>query len=226
MSAYLTDPVLEGVYHGFATRSAVPPDDYVRPHQIHGAAVVEGAACRDASEPPDADAIVSTLPGLTVAVVTADCVPVLLAVPSGAAVAAVHAGWRGLAAGVVTTGVEALVRASGATAPSLVAAIGPHIGPCCYEVDEPVLEALEDRHGRAVRVAARPARPGHTYLDLGGLVRTALVEAGLEGAGVGGAAGLCTFCNAERFHSYRRDGSQAGRLLHYVTASGNAGGQG
>lgn len=222
MSAYLTDPVLEGVYHGFATRSAPPPENYVRPHQVHGAAVVEAAACRDAPEPPDADAIVSSLPGLPVAVVTADCVPVLIAAPSGAAVAAVHAGWRGLAAGVVTAGVEALARESGATAPSLVAAIGPHIGPCCYEVDEPVLAALEERHGRGARAAARPARPGHAHLDLGAVVRTALLEAGLEGARIGGSAGLCTSCDAELFHSYRRDGSRAGRLLHHVTASGKA----
>jgi len=224
--AHLTDPVLAGVRHGFATRGAPAPDDYVRPHQVHGAAVVEATACRDAREPPDADAIVSTLPGLAVAVVTADCVPVLLAAPAGTAVSAVHAGWRGLAAGVVTAAVEALVQASGASAPELVAAIGPHIGPCCYEVDEPVLEALERTNGRAARAAARPARPGHAHLDLGSLVRAALFNAGLDAAAVGGAAGICTFCNSELFHSYRRDGSRAGRLLHHVTASGAAGGRG
>ncbi len=226
MSAHLTDPVLSRVHHGFGTRDAPVPEGFVRPHQVHGAAVVEAAACRDAEGPYDADAIVSAVPGLAVAVVTADCVPVLLAAPGGTAVAAVHAGWRGLAAGVVTAAVEALARASGAGPPELVAAIGPHIGPCCYEVDEPVLEALERTHGRAARDAARPARQGHAFLDLGSLARAALLGAGLAGAAVGGAAAACTSCDPERFHSHRRDGARAGRLLHHVTAATPDSGQG
>ena len=226
MSGHLTDPVLAGVRHGFGTRDAPAPDVYVRPHQVHGAAVVEATACRNAAQPPDADGIVSALPGLAVAVVTADCVPVLLAAPVGTAVSAVHAGWRGLAAGVVKAAVEVLVRVSGAGPAELVAAIGPHIGPCCYEVEEPVLEALERCHGSAARAAARPARPGHALLDLGGLVRAALFDAGLPAAAVGGAAAVCTRCDPERFHSHRRDGARAGRLLHHVTASGPTSSQG
>lgn len=226
MSGHLTDPVLAGVSHGFGTREAPAPEGCVRPHQVHGATVVEAVACRDAPRPPDADAIVSAVPGLPVAVVTADCVPVLFAVPAGTAVAAVHAGWRGLAAGVVTAAVGTLARVSGVDPPELVAAIGPHIGPCCYEVDEPVLAALERVHGRAVRDASRAARPGHAFLDLGSLARAALLRAGLPGAAVGGAAAVCTACDPERFHSHRRDGPRAGRLLHHVTVAAPAPGQG
>jgi len=226
VNGHLTDPVLADVRHGFGTRGAPAPKGFVRPHQVHGAAVVEAAACRDGKGRAEADAIVSTVPGLAVAVVTADCVPVLLAAPGATAVAAVHAGWRGLAAGVVMAAVETLDRASGAGPSELVAAIGPHIGPCCYEVDEPVLEALERTHGRAAREAARPARPGHAFLDLGSLACSALLGAGLAGAAVGAVAAACTFCDAARFHSYRRDGARAGRLFHHVTAATPDRGQG
>lgn len=224
MSAYLTDPVLAGVDHGFGTRGASVPEGCVRPHQVHGATVVDAEACRGVPTQPDADAVVSTVPELPIAVVTADCVPVLLVAPG--AVAAVHAGWRGLAAGVVTAAVEALGRAGGGGVGALAAAIGPHIGPCCYEVDAPVLETLEHRHRGSLPAALRPARPGHGYLDLGSLVRAELIGAGVAEARVGVATALCTSCHRDRFDSYRRDGPRAGRLLHYVSVPPRARGQG
>jgi copper oxidase (laccase) domain-containing protein len=141
---------------------------------------------------------------------------VLLCVPDGSAVAALHAGWRGLAAGVIQAGVEALASASGTPARELSAGIGPHAGACCYEVDEPVLDALAERHSEALGEAAQPVRPGHAMLDLAAVARAALVAAGLDAAAVGSAAFACTCCDPRGFPSYRREGPRAGRLVHFA----------
>jgi hypothetical protein len=154
-----------------------------------------------------------------IGVVTADCVPILVATQTGAAVAAIHAGWRGLACGVVEAGIAAL-RAGAEGSPRLVAAIGPHIGACCYEVDEPVLSALAPGFGKDLAAALRPGRPGHAWLDLGQLTRTALLRAGVAPDTLGLLPHACTRCHPERFHSYRREGVSAGRLYHFIAARG------
>jgi len=204
-----------GVEHGFGLRGA-SREGLLRPRQVHGARVATAAACAGPS-PPDADAIISKLAGQAVAVVTADCVPILVAAADGSAVAAVHAGWRGLAAGVIGVGVAALGEMGGGST-SLVAVVGPHIGACCYEVDQPVLDRLGDRFGDSLANAVRPSRPGHFRLDLGGLSRLALSLAGLRPAAVGEVSDACTRCDADRFHSYRRDGPRSGRLVHFIAA--------
>lgn len=213
MSAWLEHPLLAaaGVRHGFGLRTSPTLPGVRRPVQVHGATVVRADV---AGELGEADAALSTRPGVAVGVVTADCVPVLVA--AGGAVAAVHAGWRGLAGGVIPRALEALREAApGAEA---VAAVGPCIGACCYEVDAPVLDALRLRFGAALDGALRPARPGHALLDLTALALAALVAAGLAPARVGALAGACTRCDAARFHSFRRDGASAGRLLSWIEA--------
>jgi hypothetical protein len=213
VSAWLQHPLLAeaGVRHGFGLRTSPALPAVRRPRQVHGANVVRADAGEALGE---ADAALATLPGVAVGVVTADCVPVLIA--AGAAVAAVHAGWRGLAAGVIPRALEALAEAAPGAAP--VAAVGPCIGACCYEVDAPVLDALGRRFGAALEGALRPARPGHTLLDLAALAREALLAAGLAPGRVGVLAGACTRCDAARFHSFRRDGASAGRLLSWIEA--------
>jgi YfiH family protein len=214
----LRHPLLDalGVEHGFGVRGLAPPPGLRLPRQVHGARVVTAEALAGAAA-LEADAVVSALAGVAVGVATADCVPILVATRSGAAVAAIHAGWRGLAAGVIAAAIDAL-RALAQDAEPLVAAIGPHIGTCCYEVDEPVLEALAPAFGAQLDAALRPARCGHAWLDLGGLARAALERAGLAGGSIGVIPGACTRCDARRFHSYRRDGAAAGRLQHFVAA--------
>jgi YfiH family protein len=214
MSAWLEHPLLAaaGVRHGFGLRTS-PARDVRRPVQVHGAAVV----CADADGPlGEADAALATRSGVSVGVVTADCVPVLVA--AGGAVAAVHAGWRGLAAGVIPRALGALAEAAPGAAP--LAAVGPCIRGCCYEVDGPVLGALRSRFGGALDAALRPARPGHALVDLSALARAALLAAGMEPERVGVVAGACTRCDAARFHSFRRDGAAAGRLLSWIEAPG------
>jgi len=214
----LREPLLAalGVEHGFALAGQALPG-LARARQVHAAGVVRAEDCIDADPLLEADALVSVTRGVGACVVTADCVPVLLAVADGSAVAAIHAGWRGLAAGVIEAGVEALVRAAGVSVRELSAGVGPHAGACCYEVDTPVLDALARRHARALERAARPVRPGHALLDLSALARSALLAAGLDPVSVGQAAFACTCCDPRRYPSYRRDGPRAGRLLHFVS---------
>jgi YfiH family protein len=212
----LTHPLLEqlGVAHGFGVRGAPEPAGLLRPRQVHGVQVVSAADCR-APLPPEADAVLSEEPGVPIGVATADCVPILCASMGGNWVAAVHAGWRGLARGVVAASIDALRRRDPQA--DWIAVIGPHIGPCCYEVDDPVLDALRHELGDAsVSATSTPTRPGHARIDLGALCEVALERAGV--ARIGRLQDCCTRCDATRFHSYRRDGAHAGRLLHHVAA--------
>jgi len=214
----LRHPLLaeRGIEHGFGVRGTLPPANFRRVNQVHGARIATERECAGPT-PPAADGVVSASPGIAVAVFTADCVPILLATSCGTTVAAVHAGWRGLAAGVVGAGVAA-VRGLASNPSPLVAAIGPHIGACCYEVDAPVVDALRGRFAHALPGAVRPTRPGHVAIDLASLAREALVGAGLAPDAVGVLPDACTRCDPERFHSYRRDGLAAGRLVHFIAA--------
>jgi len=214
----LTHPLLQawGIAHGFGVRGGPEPERVVRPRQQHGSEIAY-ADPRGAARPGDADAIVSRVPGLCVAVVTADCVPILLADETGLAVAAVHAGWRGLAQGVIPRAVAALRRQL-TPAAALRAVLGPCIGPCCYEIDEPVIRALEPRFSAELGRALRGRGKGRALLDLSALARIDLMRAALAADAIGGFPAACTRCDSERFHSYRRDGPRAGRLLHWIAA--------
>jgi YfiH family protein len=204
-----------GVEHAFGERDSQAPRAVARPVQVHGCAVARlGDGGR--VEPAEADAIVSDAPGRAVGVVTADCVPILAASRDGRAVAAIHAGWKGLARGVIAEAIEALARLSGGAA--LVAVVGPHIGPDHYEVDAPVLDALAPAFGDALTPALRTGRPGHAWLDLGRLARTALERSGLAPEHCAALPDACTYAHPRRFHSFRRDGERAGRLLHHIAA--------
>lgn len=185
----------------FSTRSAGSVKEDVRPlamalgldpaqiataRQVHGAELAVG---RPAGEEPEADGHVVVSSDQAAMVFVADCLPVAVAGPGGVAI--LHCGWRGLAAGIVARGVGAV----GATH----AAVGPGIGPCCYEVGEEVLDAFA---GLGEGVAEG------RMLDLPEVARRSL-----RAAGVGSveSAGLCTRCESERFFSHRREAAAAGR---------------
>ncbi len=212
MSEELVSPLLAALQipHGFGTRHSTPPDGLLRPIQVHKAGVVVGRLADDSNH-TEADAIV-TGGSSPVGVVTADCVPVLVATRSGSAAVAIHGGWRGLAAGVVEAGVAAL-RAQMPKA-ELIAAIGPHVGPCCYEVDEPVLQGLEALDPEVRAVATRPSRPGHVWLDLGALTERALGRAQIRD--IDSSQAHCTACDTTRFFSVRKEGAGTGRLIHWI----------
>ncbi len=215
-AGFLRDPLLEEltIAHGFGQRGSVAPEGVVRPRQVHGTRVAR-ADSTTALSAEDADAVVSLVAGLPIAIVTADCVPILLASSSGRAVAAVHAGWRGLAAGVVTAAARRLAELSGET---LVAAIGPHIRSCCYEVDAPVIDAMKARFGDSTQESLTRSRPGHEWIALERLITIDLERSGIALARLSTSQAHCTACDADRFESFRRDGPQAGRLLHWVAA--------
>jgi YfiH family protein len=211
---FLCDPVLEllGTPHGFAERGAQPPDSTVFLRQVHGVRAVraEDVGGRPAVE---ADAITSQSAGLAIGIVTADCVPILAASAEGDRVVAIHAGWRGLAAGVIEAGIEAL----GVEAARLSAAVGPAARGCCYEVDEPVARALEARYAALLPGVLVPGRPGRYQLDLPALAGRVLTALGVAPDRLGLAHGLCTICTpGPRFESFRREGERAGRLRHFI----------
>ncbi len=169
--------------------------------QVHGVRVVDGGS---ATLTEEADAIVSTRPGLVIAVRVADCVPIVMAAPG--AVAAVHAGWRGTAADIARIGLRALCDAASCTPAQVRVAIGPCIGRCCYEVGSEVVEAVG-------RVTPGIAWRSAMNVDLG--AANAEILRG-EGARVE-ALDLCTRCDA-RFWSHRRDGALAGRQVGAIRA--------
>ena len=174
--------------------------------QVHGVAV----AVEPAGDEPEADAAVTATPGTVLAILTADCLPVVLAAQDGSEVAAAHAGWRGLCAGVL----EATVTAMRTPPQRLQAWLGPAAGPQAYEVGEEVHAAFTARDGRA-RMAFLPTRPGHWRVDLSMLARQRLLDAGVTNVHGGG---LCTISDPARFFSHRRDG-RSGRLatLAWIT---------
>jgi len=203
-----------GIVHGFGVRGAVGPSDLVLPRQVHGSTVAMVGA-RGGAVPVDADAIIASSPDLAVGVVTADCVPILIAEEAGRCVAAVHGGWRGLAKGVVSATVSRL-GTLGVPPEALYAVIGPHIGPCCYEVDAPVVDAMRATFGQDVERALDPSVPERWKLALGELVRLELGGLGIPPAHVGELPNTCTYCGAGQFFSYRREGEAAGRLVHFI----------
>ena len=170
--------------------------------QVHSARVVEAVA----GPCGEADALVARRCGLALRVVTADCVPILLDSASGA-IAAVHAGWRGLAAGIVEAAVERL----GPQRP-IRALIGPAIGACCYQVGRDVADEVARRAGSAA-VIVEQGDGRRPHLDLALTARLVLERAGVDEVVTVDA---CTRCQEARWSSYRRDGKGAGRNLALV----------
>ena len=138
----------------------------------------------------------------------ADCLPLLVADPVTGAVAAIHAGWRGVEAGVVRAGLDLLLSFPGVRTGNLLAAIFPHIRPCCFEVGPEVADAVAP--GRPDLL--RPGPEGRPLLDLRGAVVSLLVEGGLDRDSIDAEA-PCTACRTDLLYSYRREGRAAGRLL-------------
>jgi len=159
---------------------------------------------------PEADAAFTSEPGVLLGIETADCLPVLLVDPVRRAAAAAHAGWRGSAQGVSLVAVRALL-AEGSRARDLVAALGPAIGPCCYEVGD----ELRAHFGPGEQELFRAGPSGRKHLDLRELNRRQLLAAGLVPERIDSLA-ECTRCRADLYHSFRREGAPAGRMLSWV----------
>jgi YfiH family protein len=229
-------------WHRVALSMGVSPRAIVRLHQVHGTGLV--TIRRGDDLPPEsagwgtADIAVSDRPDVALSVRVADCVPILMADPRTGAVAAIHAGWRGIAAGAAQVGVAALTSGFGARPQDLLAAIGPSIGPCCYRVGADVRDAFS-ASGRwdglldawfspqptAVALRGVPGRDpvddagrSTAFLDTWEANADQLRRAGVPAAQVH-ASRVCTSCHRNLFHSYRVDGERAGRMIGVILAA-------
>lgn len=164
--------------------------------------------------PPAVDAVVTDRPGIALCIKTADCVPVFLIDPIRRIVSAVHAGWKGTALRIVEQTVETMGRQFGVQPADLFAFIGPSIGPCCYEVDAVVYQAMH--HHRSPDAFFHPGREaGRWMLDLPLANRFQLLDAGLLPERIR-ATDLCTACHPELFFSHRAQNGYTGRQLNFI----------
>lgn len=195
---------LKGVAHGFHSGDSVLFPPAWRPRQVHGCSVVLTTEA-DAT-PPEADAVIAGRHRLRIGVVSADCVPVLLAHPTRPEVGAIHAGWRGFSRGVLERTLERLSFVPG---DGWRAAVGPAAGGCCYEVGPDLLEQLlpPPRY-------MTPSRPGHVRLALRELVADQLRALGFGEVSVE-MVGPCTICS-NGWPSFRRQGAAAGRIVSWI----------
>jgi YfiH family protein len=210
-----------GFFHGFTGKSAageelrplgIAPEEVFLVSQVHGAGVV----CPGPGDTPkslraeQADALVLS-PGQTGAVRVADCVPVLVADTVTGRAAAIHAGWRGVVGGVVPAALAHMRGKPG----DMVAAIGPCIEACCFEVGDDVASTIEMAVPAPGVVARRAGGKG--WVDLVVAVRAQLEACGVLAGSIERVGG-CTKCNVERYWSYRRDGAHAGRMMGVIQA--------
>jgi YfiH family protein len=209
------DVVVENRAH-LAAALGFEPERIAIGLQVHGAELATHSGPQGQSpfaglggEIPEVDGHVTTEEALALLVFAADCLPIALSGPGG--VAMLHCGWRGLAAGIVARGAEAI----GATD----AAIGPGIGPCCYEIGEEVLTALNQSSTGRNPLYTGGFRPVDS-LDLDEVACCLLREAGVERVE---SCGLCTSCEAELFFSHRRDAGRTGRQAGLVWRHGEDG---
>lgn len=208
MFAYLTLRGFSGALDaaglsGFLEEMGHGSVDVATVRQVHSGSVVE-----ESESPCEADGVVVRRPGSAARVVSADCVPVLLARKDGSACAGVHAGWKGTLAGISATAARLL--GEGGRHP-LVAYVGPAIGPCCYAVPPERVEAFR----KAFPKWKITTGDDGDRLDLPGLNRASLIGEGLRGDDIH-AEECCTACSPELCWSYRRDGASAGRMAALI----------
>ena len=214
------DLVLEGVgtdnaagWQQLATALGVGLGSLVRMRQVHGAAVFDKGSdprflCASSSDWPEADVAVTGEQDVAVSVRAADCVPILLSDRKTGAVSAVHAGWQGTAEGAAMAAIRAMTSRYGTNPRDVIAAVGPSIGPCCYEVGQELAGRFA-AHPEASTWFIGDAKP---HLDLWRATRDQLARAGVPPQQINVCA-LCTFDHPALFHSYRRDGAKAWRLV-------------
>jgi YfiH family protein len=176
------------------------PEDLATPYQVHGTTAATVDRAWGPGLGPHADAVVTDRPGIAVGVGTADCGPVLFAEPEARIVAAAHAGWKGVLAGILEATIEAMERL-GASRSRITAALGPTIAQDAYEVGAEFVARFEAADSANARFFRPAERQNHAHFDL-----PAYIVARLERAGIGRVAdvGLCTYRDQDRFFSYRR----------------------
>lgn len=208
-------------WNAVASRIGVSPENLLLITQTHGAGIADASKGSIRPWPrPEADILISDDPASAIGVRVADCVPILLAEETGRAVGAVHAGWRGIARRAPVAGVGALRARYGVRPERLIAALGPAIGACCYEVGPDVRQAFIEagHHARMLERWFQPKAGGKFLLDTGLAVRDQLEGTGMPASRIH-SADLCTQCHPGTFHSYRTAGKGAGRMVGAIRPS-------
>jgi len=212
-----------------AGRIGWPFEAWTSVSQVHGNRVYRVTAAvrgrgreRQEDAAAEADALITDVPGLLLVMYYADCVPVYFYDPEHEAVGLAHAGWKGIALDVVGETVRAMEAAFGSRPDRLYAAIGPSIGPCCYEVDEPVLqrllplaESLRKFGGSGGEALTVPARPGRAGANLKEFARRLMMKAGILPSRIE-ISRWCTGCRTDLFFSHRREGGRTGRMAAWL----------
>jgi len=181
--------------------------------QVHGDHIVE-VKDKKMKEAGEADGMMTSEDDIFLAVLTADCVPLLFVAPKEKLVAAVHAGWRGTLAGIVEKTVRLFNDQYGVSPDNLEVALGPSIGPCCYEVKEDVTGPLMKKWGKLTTPSVL-VKEGKSFVNLRRLNRDILRESGVPGKQLH-EVGPCTRCARDEFFSYRGDGGETGRQMSFV----------
>lgn len=192
-------------------------DDVVMPHQVHHNHIewvnssVRGRGARGDDPIPATDGFLTDDPAVVLAMGFADCVPIFLTDLDASVVGILHAGWRGTAAQIQRLGIEHMGR-RGIPPERVLAGIGPSIGPCCYEVDDPVYQALSDAAGTE---PFQEKDAYHWWLDLQLANRILLEKAGVKSEHIVDSQ-LCTGCRSDLFYSFRMEGRHTGRMGGYI----------
>ncbi len=189
----------------------VSPDSFVFSDQVHGVGIRE--VNRDNYRDPisETDGLMTDVPGITLVTFYADCMPVMIYDPEHQAIGMVHAGWRGTAAGIAPLLVEAMVSRYGSRPQAMLAAMGPAIGPCCFEVGLEVAEAFMEIKVLREETSWLIPKPGNPHLDLGMINFRLLTAAGIPDTSVINPE-ICTCCHPELLYSHRRDHGDTGRM--------------
>lgn len=202
--------------------AAIDPLAIVTANQVHGNHVaVVGAgdrgrgACSYRESVPGTDALVTNSPGVPLMIIIADCVSVSLYDPAAHAAGVAHASWRGTLKRIVQATIRTMKERYDSDPGRMIAAIGPSIGPCCYEVRDDVIEPFREEFPAAAPAIFSSPRAGKTHLDLWTANRLQLLEAGIRGENID-HAGLCTACRTDLFYSYRREKKRTGRMGNIV----------
>lgn len=208
-------------YRRFLTAIGAGEGKLAMTNQVHGG-TVRTVTTADWKDDPygkvtyEADGLMTAIPGVTLMIFSADCIPILFCDPVRKVIAACHAGWRGTAAGIAANTVERMKEVYGCRGEDILAAVGPGIGPCCFETHEDVPNAMMAAMATAALPYIQIKENGKFAVDLKGINVKRMEQAGLDPSHIA-VCGECTACQPERFWSHRKMGTNRGSMAAAIT---------